>query len=1217
MEKKDNERKRTKRPGQPGARRRALGDFLFWNVIYLDQPRVNEALGIGPERIQKGLAKKARMYFHRPPSLPSPAKPCCLPVFLLHTHRAPHLFGFLSFFFFYPFGVYLLRAMADNNTHKDDDDDNNRDAAIGLLATHQEQPAETPAGDAVVPMDTIGGQDGDDCTVVLEHGTVPDTNASVSSPTEPDGLHTGNAAGTAANERCGAQDPPLCLGIVEACEPQRSGLYMPYGMSDEALNSMLMSTIESIGPLYPDDPDENDPYGDDQYGDTGDGDDDDDDDGSRPVNITLDEDSNPLYGGDHQHHRTDHQRTEKTAGRERPPVEDEPLAKRRQVEEQIEAPPRPRRGRPPGRTSGPRPQTQSSSSRLALSALHKRFVRESSDAAAREVCEVRLVGVRHNAIDRQDDGNRHVDHNGVRLSTADDGALPPALSFRRLLDTESAMREYTCIVERCGRRFTCANQNALIACGPQRRAPPPGRDGDNNDDDAVDSQDADTAIDPAVDGVPVDGFVCPLHGARHAYCASCLITHMELDLPLDDDDSDHDLEGRWPVRCPGFTSVWLTQPPPPVGARPLPRGGSVAAVDPSVIASGTVVRCPFVLGPRFVRALVERCRPAALQRAFGVTFGMACEAVAHDPDIATVGEDDDFHSVDLYNTALPGSALDGADQDHREEDEVDDGVNSDRHRALRLTRQKGLARLRAMAEAEYRRRATTTNPQYWISTCPYDGCNATVHLDRMFAFNMVCLVCQACKRCYCSGCRETLANDGSPEDAALRRQHEVGCYTYAHAPWFDKDVGFLERVLRDPATAAAAVDPARPSRADGGASQAARPRTVIEILLDAGGGAAVRRAIAARIAECLVRADHNGSTQRCPTCHRRTNMNDARAPTRDATIAALARAHATRNLAAAHNHAHRLAGVYSTLVDWCACGTVWCYVCERVCPVSRAQTKAAEVVKAVDWIDMSSSLVSYGVLAAEFDPPAPPAPSASMSSSSSSARDTTQATLTSSRPLSGAVAAEGALDVAWAEREMARVYWHEAPEYGPWRHTADWARHARLARCGGDPLWAKRWPACPPSMADLGDIAGCGFTLASGCSSQPLSATARARAGRSNTDRFHAIKRHRLTEEVMRCVDAVPWIDTDMIAAVRDWLPDHVWQRAVRSGGPAWAALHNAQGQQQQQQRRQHQTLMFDLEQTLRQHCPPTTPASTQVEDLDVYPSWVSMLDSVPPGPLH
>nr|UMO79254.1 hypothetical protein [Pandoravirus aubagnensis] len=1103
--------------------------------------------------------------------------------------------------------------MADN-THKDDDDNN---PATGLLASHQKPSSETFAGDAVVAMDTAEEQDIGDSTIVLEHGTVSDANTSMSLSNEPNGLRSGNASGPFANERDSAQDAPLCLDVVEACEPQRSGLYMPYGMSDEALNSMLMSTIDSIGPLYPDDPDENDPYDDDQYGDAGNNNDDDDDGG--PTNVPLDD-----YGNQHQQHHQQH--TEKTVERERPPAEDEPLAKRRQVEEHIDAPPRPRRGRPPGRTSGPRAQTQSS--RLALSALHKRFVRESSDVVAREVCEVRLVGARHNAIDRQDDGNRHVDHNGVRLSTADDGALPPALSFRRLLDAESIARVYTCVGERCGRRFACTNQNALIACGPQRCVPP-GRDGDN-DNDALDSQDADTAIDPAVDGVPVDGFVCPLHGARHAYCASCLIAHMELDLPLDDDDSNHVLEGRWPVRCPGFTSVWLTQPPPPVGTRPLPRGGSVAAVDPSVIASSTIARCPFVLGPRFVRALVERCRPTAIQRAFGVTFGMACEAVADDPDIATVGEDDDYHLASLYNTALPGSALgdahEGAHQDHNQDvEDDDDDMNSDRHRALRLTRQKGLARLRAMAEAEYRRRATTTNPQYWISTCPYDGCNATVHLDRMFAFNMVCLVCQACKRCYCSGCRETLANDGSPEDAALRRQHEIGCYTYAHAPWFDKDVGFLERVLRDPVTTAA-VDLARPSSADGGASQAARPRTVIEILLDAGGGAAVRRAIAARIAECLVRADHNGSTQRCPTCHRRTNMNDARAPTRDAAIAALARAHATRNLAAAHNHAHRLAGVYSTLVDWCACGTVWCYICERVCPVSRAQAKAAEVVKEIDWIDMSSSLVSYGVLATEFDPPAPPTPGVSVSSSSSSSTTTknaTQSTLTLARPLLSDTVAEGALDVAWAEREMARVYWHEAPEYGPWRHTADWARQVKLARCGADPLWAKRWPACPPSMADLGDIAGCGFTLASGCatgSSQYLSATARARAGRSNIERFHAIKRHRLTEEIMRCVDAVPWIDTGMIAAVRDWLPDHVWQRAVRSGGPAWAALHNsAQGRQQQRQhqKQQHQTMLFDLEQTLRQHCPPTTPASTQVDDLDVYPSWVSMLDPVPSGPLH
>lgn len=1111
-------------------------------------------------------------------------------------------------------------------------DDDNHDPTVTTAMARQEQPAETPAGDNAIAMDAVETthqqQDGDEVIATSERVTTPNVDAHVSLSAEAVGHHTSESDAVAAATSGDAteQGAPICLDVVEACEPQRSGLYMPYGMSHEALNSTLMSTIDSMWPLYPDEPDEQGQYGDEgddpYYGDNV----------NNGNNGDLDESGSALSYEDDRRHQQQHcdirQHTEKTVGRERPPAEDEPLAKRRQTEEQqADAPPRPRRGRPPGRASGPRPQTQS---RLALSALHKRFIRESSDAAAREVCEVRLVGARHNAIDRQDDGHRHVDHNGVRLSTADDGALPPALSFRRLLDAEAASRVYTCVGERCGNRFTCTNQNALIACGPRRRAMS-ARD-DDNDDDALDGQDADTAIDPAVDGVPVCGFVCPLHGERHAYCASCLITHMELDLPLDDDDSNHALEGRWPVRCPGFTNVWLSRPPPPVGTRPLPRGGSVAAVDPlSVIASSAVARCPFVMGPRFVRALVERCRPAAIQRAFGVTFGMACEAVADDPDIATVGEDDDFHAVDLYNAPLASRGLGGeygnggARQDQEggsgeggegateAEQESDDGVNSDRHRALRLTRQKGLARLRAMAEAEYRRRATTTNPQYWISTCPYDGCNATVHLDRMFAFNMVCLVCQACKRCYCSGCRETLANDGSPEDAALRRQHEAGCYTYAHAPWFDKDAGFLERVLRDPATAAA-VDPARPSRADGGASQAARPRTVIEILLDAGGGAAVRRAIAARIAECLVRADHNGSTQRCPTCHRRTNMNDARATTRDAAIAALARAHAARNLTAAHNHAHRLAGVYSTLVDWCACGTVWCYLCERVCPVSRAQAKAAEVVKAVEWIDMSSSLVSYGALASEFDPPAPPMPVLSSPSSLSSSSSV------------GASADDGTLNVAWAEREMARVYWHEAPEYGPWRHTADWARHVRSARCGGDPLWAKRWPACPPSMADLGDLAGCGFVSAPGCTgapSQPLSATARARAGRSNIERFHAIKRHRLTEEVMRCVDAVPWIDADMVAAVREWLPDHVWQRAVHSGGPAWTALHRAQGQERQQkQQQQHQgqrqqALMFDLDQTLRQHCLPETPVGTQIDDLDVYPSWVSMLDPVPPGPLQ
>nr|UDO47237.1 hypothetical protein [Pandoravirus massiliensis] len=1119
-------------------------------------------------------------------------------------------------------------------------------ATTTTTTTHPEQPECVSAGDDAVAMDIGKGvqECGSDRAGVDKQGVGQDALSTTSPATESSDGFGGSDTAQVARRPSAA--------IFEAYGPRSSGIFMPYDMSHEALDRMLRSTIDSIGPLYPDDDNDNDDNGDGHHQDgqdyRGDGGRDDCDfdrqrdyyyEGHGHTGSPEDDTNDAPYTHDHQPQRS---HTEKTANRERPPLEDEPLPKRRQVEEQIDAPPRPRRGRPPGRTSGPRSQTQT---RLTLSTLRKRFVRESADGAGREVCEVRLVGVRHNAMDRQEDGHRHVDHNGVRLSTADDGALPPALSFRRILDAEAESRIYTCVGAHCGARFACANQNALIACGPERHRAPSGHDENNNnsnninDEEVPDDQDIDTLIDPAMDGIPVDGFVCPLHGARHAYCASCLIAHMELDLPIDDtgddDDDDnnrHTLEGRWPVRCPGFTSVWLTQPPPPVGARSLPRGGSAAATDPSVIASSAIARCPFVLGPRFVRALVERCRPDAIQRAFGVTFGMACEAVADDPDIATVVEDDDIERVDVYNT-LPPLARDGTEggsggDDHPEDD---DDTNSDRHRALRLTRQKGLSRLRAMAEAEYTRRATATNPQYWIATCPYGGCNATVHLDRMFAFNMVCLVCQACKRCYCSGCGETLVNDGSPEDAALRRHHEVGCYTYKHAPWFDKDVGFLERVLRDPATTAA-VDPARTSRTDGGgASQASRPRTVIEILLDAGGSVAVRRAIAARIAECFIHADCNGSTQRCPTCHRRTNMNEARAPTREATVAALARAHASRNLGAARSHAHRLASVYSTLVDWCACGTVWCYLCERVCPVSRAQAKAAEVVKAVEWIDMSSSLVSYGALGTEFDPPAP----ASASS-------------TSSRPPVGQAIADGTApaDTAWAEGEMARVYWHEAPEYGPWRHTADWGRHVRSGRCAGDPLWAKRWPACPPSMADLGDLARCGFispcaqALSSSSSSSSSSSTAssappttvasamaRARAGRSNIERFHAIKRQRLTEEIVRCVDAVPWVDAEMIAAIRDWLPEPIWQRAVHSAGPAWRALcrpqdhpqqqqqQQSQQQQQRQQQQQQQGWMFG--QSLRDPCAGTTPGNTQGDDLDAYPSWVSMLDSVPLGPLR
>ncbi|QBZ80644.1 hypothetical protein pclt_cds_46 [Pandoravirus celtis] len=847
--------------------------------------------------------------------------------------------------------------------------------------------------------------------------------------------------------------------------------------------------------------------------------------------------------------------------RTRPGAENEPQAKRHRGPAAPDAPRRPR-GRPPGRANGQRRRP----------VMFKRFVRNAPDAPVREECVARVVRTRLDAMHRDTDGRNVVDADNMRLSAADDATLPPALCFRRTLEPLAEKRMYICVTPGCGRSFDCSAQNSLIGCtGIMRDA-----SGTGASDDPDDMFDGEDRLARAAEGIPIEGFVCPIHGEHHAYCAQCLLGHLKLDthvVGVDDGDyseegwaaTDAQLAGRWPVRCPGAVRVWLDAPPS-VGTCRLPPGATMATIDSTAAAMATIARCPFVLGPRFARALIERCPPADMRHALADTFSMAkaeCKRDAHvcatpDDDINSDlydrdenGQEADNNDVDLnlYDRGQDGQEADGDDRVEQEHDNDNArAIDSVERRALRFTRQKGLARLMAAAEVEYRRHATATNPQYWLSPCPYEPCPVSTHIDRARVFGVVCITCEGCRRIHCSGCRARL--DGCDPETLTKHMYE--CYDHRHAPWFSRDdVHFLGRFLRDPATAAAASDPNRPARSNADAPDAQGAHTCLQILLDTTGGAGVRLAIAACIAECLLRADRNGSTQRCPTCHRRVNLGEARAHTAAAATEALARARAVGDAAAMDAHARRLSGVYSTAVDFCACGTMWCYLCERVMPTSRAQRIAIQGVRddassSAPHVDSGISVAPYNTLPVDFDPP--PAEMHKCPAVPAVAED-------------GQVLADADLAEAqawWAEREAARIYWHEAPEHGPWRHTADWPRHERASqRCEAhvrnDPLWAHKWPACPPSMADLGDLRDAGFidpkTMSTGSSPMP-SPLARALAGRANLERFHVAKRQRLVAEAMRCVEAAPWIGPDMVAAIRRWLqPTGVWRRIERTHG--------------------------------------------------------------------
>jgi len=257
-------------------------------------------------------------------------------------------------------------------------------------------------------------------------------------------------------------------------------------------------------------------------------------------------------------------------------------------------------------------------------------------------------------------------------------------------------------------------------------------------------------------------------------------------------------------------------------------------------------------------------------------------------------------------------------------------------------------------------------------------------------------------------------------------------------------------------------------------------------------------------------------------------MREARGRTRNSHHVAMQHALAAGRHADAAACVSRIEATYSTAVDWCPCGTMWCYVCERVMSVSRAQHAAIErSAMAMDRVDVNTPLAPYAPLQPGCNPDPPPVP-----------------------PSTDPAAAS---DPAWrAARECARAYWHEAAEHGPWRHTVDWQRRVpHESHVDADPMRSRQWRACPPSMVDLGDLRGWGFVKPHPANG-PLS---RALAARDNLDIFHATKRRNLVGEVMLHIGRARWIDRAMIAAIRSHLTDAPWDEILRPYGPAWSGV--------------------------------------------------------------
>jgi hypothetical protein len=156
--------------------------------------------------------------------------------------------------------------------------------------------------------------------------------------------------------------------------------------------------------------------------------------------------------------------------------------------------------------------------------------------------------------------------------------LPPALCCSAALPATALAERRTCV--KCDRQFTFQRQNALtsvaitvpahVVC-KVAKALAEGKDPY-----------------PSQANEAVEGFVCPKHPDRHAYCAGCLISEA---IPACGEVS-------WPLFCPGHRSVEVPLPKAPCG-----RGTAK-------------VPCDFALPWRFVGIMLVRASEEWLRRQF-------------------------------------------------------------------------------------------------------------------------------------------------------------------------------------------------------------------------------------------------------------------------------------------------------------------------------------------------------------------------------------------------------------------------------------------------------------------------------------------------------------------------------------------------------------------------------------------------------------------------
>jgi len=661
----------------------------------------------------------------------------------------------------------------------------------------------------------------------------------------------------------------------------------------------------------------------------------------------------------------------------------------------------------------------------------------------------------------------------------------------------------------------------------------------------------------------VEGFVCPNHGARHAYCARCILEGLDIDSLYGPDGrklSDRDLAQhlpmvdmrdaptvkalaqRWPARCLGTVRRWIGAPNPPI---PVASGdappSSSAGMPPA-----HVLRCDFALPMRFLRALIERAPTDAISAALPNTIK---HIESHNGALVEVRP-----RYETARTAVTGGRNTIRLPDDDEESFSSRAEEADAHntRQLRAVRVAAFASVTRLSRADALRRSLARSPHAWVSACPECGHKTTMDRRRDIDIEPA-RWCPGCRGAYCAVCLDRLVvspdvqqrceqwlrgenaanrlilhtlplEGGDRDDPHTPLHHRLAHLSWSSTPWLDNDREFLENYVdgrhsRKPAF----IERLLTTKMPGATLPPGWDMSRLDPLDAAhrrGGADSVHVALAMRIAECLNRAYVRGSTQECPTCLRRVRLDERRgangdprsytlcAPTDDSIVNAATFASAlSPALAPAPESVQAGSVALSTVVDDCPCGTLWCYLCERATTVSRCQHEIAKRLG--------------GAVA----PGAPPGTIASLAPYD----------FATSVPARGsAPAGPHPSDAPW----LHTTYWHESPDHGPWRHHSQWRTLGGHPGSAGfyNPLTARSTSrCCPPTMALLGVVCHPNDEYRNPLAGPPPhgspddqvveTATARSYdADRANLEIFHHQKRLGLMMDVIRHIAASAWV---------------------------------------------------------------------------------------------